>query len=276
MAAVIRAALMDPERIVLNPRPAIAASRREAEAGAARKPPGAAVQNPPQQGAAGGVSTAPALLNADPAAQWAAAAEQAAGNAAGATLSAPAPFDRDAERKAFLRDLERERDTVLEAARVDGLKQGHDEWDERLAALGRLYQSAHEVLDAGIAGNEDVIVEIAFAAACRIVGEAVARHEGALAAVREVTRTILEREKLVVRVSPDDFGMLDQHRAELLAGDDGAQIELVADERVALGGCLVETTGGTVDARLETQFQRLAETLADARRMQGQAEGGIA
>ena len=47
---------------------------------------------------------------------------------------------------------------------------------------------------------------------------------------------------------------------------DTARLELVADERVELGGCLIETDGGTLDGRLETQLKRLRDTLLDAAR----------
>jgi flagellar biosynthesis/type III secretory pathway protein FliH len=42
---------------------------------------------------------------------------------------------------------------------------------------------------------------------------------------------------------------------------------LLSDDRVLLGGCLIETSGGTLDGRLETQMQQLRDTLLAARRM---------
>jgi flagellar biosynthesis/type III secretory pathway protein FliH len=39
----------------------------------------------------------------------------------------------------------------------------------------------------------------------------------------------------------------------------------VADKSIDLGGCVVETDGGTLDARLVTQVDRLRATLLAAR-----------
>jgi flagellar biosynthesis/type III secretory pathway protein FliH len=42
----------------------------------------------------------------------------------------------------------------------------------------------------------------------------------------------------------------------------------VPDERVALGGCLIDSPGGTLDGRLETQLQRLREVLVATRALE--------
>jgi flagellar biosynthesis/type III secretory pathway protein FliH len=65
----------------------------------------------------------------------------------------------------------------------------------------------------------------------------------------------------VLRVSPRDHPVL---QAQF-----GAELDVVADERVAAGGCLIETTGGTLDARLEIQLRRLLDTLTRVREAQG-------
>ncbi len=74
-----------------------------------------------------------------------------------------------------------------------------------------------------------------------------------------------DRERLVVRVSPRDHELLAAEGLKPKNGDAHA-VELLADERVELGGCLIETGGGTLDGRLETQLKRLRDTLLGAAR----------
>ena len=50
----------------------------------------------------------------------------------------------------------------------------------------------------------------------------------------------------------------------------------MADEKVALGGCIVETEGGLLDARIETQIERLRGALLKARAVARPAEGAQA
>jgi flagellar biosynthesis/type III secretory pathway protein FliH len=45
----------------------------------------------------------------------------------------------------------------------------------------------------------------------------------------------------------------------------GAEIELVAREGITRGGCVIRSSEGTIDARIETQFRRMrAGIIGDA------------
>ena len=70
---------------------------------------------------------------------------------------------------------------------------------------------------------------------------------------------------MLVKVAPEDFELLNARRRELLEGGNASGVELVADEQVKLGGCVLEGASGNLDARLETQLQRLRDTLLRAR-----------
>jgi len=191
---------------------------------------------------------------------------------------AAAPFvDPEAAARARAETVAVERRETLERAEQAGYAAGiieaKHEFADQLAALRTLIESLHTVLEADVAGAEDVIVEIAFESVCKILGEAMVKREGVILAVREIVRGMREREPLLLRVAPSDFDILVAHRAQLLQGGDGKTIDFVADERVALGGCFVETSGGTLDGRLETQLQRLVDTLTSARRMPVEGQG---
>ena len=189
---------------------------------------------------------------------------------AGAGVPAPTEAVRLAEQDRILREsIAAERQRVLERAREQGhekgVEQGRAECEAQLQALHQLTGSMRAALADGIAGSEDVIVEIAFEAIGKLLGQALAQREGVQAAVREVIRGVHERERLVVRVSPRDHALLAAEGFKPKNGDAQA-VELLADERVELGGCLIETSGGTLDGRLETQLKRLCDTLAGAAR----------
>lgn len=184
------------------------------------------------------------------------------------------PVVSDAARLAEQERLQREginaeRQRVLERAKEQGyqagVEQGRAEYETQLEAMRQLLGSVHAALTDGINGSEDLIVEIAFEAVGKILGDALAQRDGVQAAVREVIRGVREREHLLVRVSPRDHQLLTSVGV-LPNNGDGHRLELIADERVELGGCLIETSGGTLDGRLETQLQRLRDTLVSAGR----------
>jgi flagellar assembly protein FliH len=167
--------------------------------------------------------------------------------------------------------LEEERRQAREEGYLQGYKQGEAEalklYRERLDALHTLIESSGEAFSREISGLEDVVVGIVFEAVCKIVGTAMVDRDGVPAVVRQVTGRVKDQEKLVLRVSPQDYNVLYQNRDDLFGGGQGIKHELVADDRVMLGGCLIETSGGTIDGRLEIQLQQLRDTLLSARKM---------
>jgi flagellar assembly protein FliH len=64
-----------------------------------------------------------------------------------------------------------------------------------------------------------------------------------------------DQERITIRLSPDDYQMVMANR-QIIPGDEG-RVALVPDNAVKLGGCLVETTTGTVDARIESQLDEV-------------------
>ena len=162
----------------------------------------------------------------------------------------------------------------------EGLRQGRKDGEHRfleaeatrameheapVSALGAILESARTALTRAIDESEDVLVEIAFESVSKILGAALAQQAGVLAVIQQVMQHARERERMVVRVSPKDMTMIEAHRHLLHAATQASSIELVADSRVTLGGCLLETTGGTLDGRLETQMQTLCEVLLRTR-----------
>jgi flagellar assembly protein FliH len=147
-------------------------------------------------------------------------------------------------------------------ARAEHKKHTETQTEAQAQAFAQMLGAARQALDAQIEGLEDVVVEIAFAAVCKLLGESAFTEGGTRGLVREAMRGIAAKERLVMRVSPAD------HRA--LAASAEPRVEVVADERVTLGGCIIETSGGTLDARLEVQLRQLIDTLTRAR--QAQAE----
>jgi flagellar biosynthesis/type III secretory pathway protein FliH len=194
---------------------------------------------------------------------------EATSGAVSKPVAPSSPADYPEYEKRFARELTALRAQALTAAREEGLQQGRQAGKEEcaglLAALQALIASAHAAQVRGIETVADDAAEIALVAVGKILGEGFLSRATAVAAVREAIRHCQGREKLHVRVAPEQFALLDERREEWLEGTVASEVTLVADEQVRYGGCLIESAGGTLDARLETQFQRLRETLRAAR-----------
>ena len=183
---------------------------------------------------------------------------------------APAPAPTYEEYKQRLAgELAQVRQQATDAGREQGLQQGRlaaqAEFQQQLDSLRAVIQSARNAHTRHLEEVADEAGEIVFTAVCKILGDGFTNREGAVATVREAVRRSKERGRLLVRVSPEDFELLSSRRRELLEGAVAGEVDLVADEKVKLGGCLLEGASGSLDARLELQLQRLREVLVRAR-----------
>jgi flagellar assembly protein FliH len=97
-----------------------------------------------------------------------------------------------------------------------------------------------------------------------MLGARAVERDAVAAIVREVVARVKQEEAILVRLHPQDCALL-----RALGADSGKALafraELVADDKVALGGCIVETEGGLLDGRIETQIERLRGALLAAR-----------
>lgn len=186
---------------------------------------------------------------------------------------------RDIENE-FLATQQSERERLFEEARQQGYETGHAEGEaaakqasqDQSSTLESLIAGVREALGRNISAEEDIIVGIAFEAICKIIGTAMYDLEGVRAVVRQVMQSAIDKELLVIRIAPTDYSLVQ----EVLLEDERRYqgIKILQDERVTMGGCLVETESGTLDGRLDTQLQVLRDTLLAAKRWHGESVHG--
>lgn len=128
---------------------------------------------------------------------------------------------------------------------------------DRLKTLAlKIGQSRQQVL----AEAEDSLLEIAFAAICRILGEQGASRDALQRIVQDAVASARDRRQLTVRLHPDDVALL---RLDADAAD--TVVQLSPDAGVMLGGCIVDSGTGSLDARFETQLTLLGAALSAVR-----------
>jgi len=175
--------------------------------------------------------------------------------------SAPAqPEVEPATRQAQLAALERD---AFAKGFAQGERAGLDAAAQRgEAMLARLTQTLDELTalrSQMIHQTERQMVQLALAIARRILHREVTLDQDLLIAMARVALDRLgETAHITVRLNPDDFGVTGAARAEKLTG---GNVEVVADSRIARGGCRVESDLGILDAGVDAQIQELAHAL---------------
>ena len=180
----------------------------------------------------------------------------------------------DQVRRSILTQIKAEADAARELGRQRGLHEGRAAGREEsqqsfaaeLAGIRSIAGKLNDALVSGIGGMEDLAVAIAFEAICKVLGEAAVTLEGVRAQVRQATAHVKNTERVVVRLRPEDLSALREAGAVNSMLPTGKAVSWVADDSIELGGCVVETDGGALDARLETQIERMRAALLAARR----------
>ena len=181
--------------------------------------------------------------------------------ATGATAM-PSPEDTRAAIEAEARAAaERARDEGFAAGRVEALvalEPARSALREAAAALERRVEElAPEA--------ERRAVELAVALAEKILTTAIeAEPELVASVVTGALRRALHHGPLVLEVNPADVELV---RASLdgIGAELGGlpRLDLVGERRIPRGGCVVDTSEGQIDARLETQLARGAAVLRE-------------
>jgi flagellar assembly protein FliH len=86
-------------------------------------------------------------------------------------------------------------------------------------------------------------------------------HREVLAAtLTRALEHVVEQDQIVVRVHPDDLHYATEIKEELgQARGDIKTLTVQGDTSIGRGGCLVESSLGTIDARIEAQFDELEQ-----------------
>ncbi|MCK9193393.1 MAG: FliH/SctL family protein [Nevskia sp.] len=171
--------------------------------------------------------------------------------------------EAEAERRAEARH--RAYDEGFKHGQAEGRVSIEAEWAGKLHGLVSVVEALQGAREDVFRTMEDDIVALAFEAIVRILGPAPVTRLIVEQMVRELFASGDYQDPITVRVSSEDYELLVAEPAIVELEDRRAAIKLVEDARLKLGGCIIETARGALDARIETQLERLRSALLDAR-----------
>ena len=102
---------------------------------------------------------------------------------------------------------------------------------------------------------EPELVRLAIGIAERVLHQQIALDRSVVTEMAKVAiARLVDRESVTVRVNPGDIERMREHRESILSTGDVRNFRVIEDQRVDRGGVVVETDGGTIDARISTQL----------------------
>ena len=188
------------------------------------------------------------------------------------------------EAKADCERMKAEAQQEIQDAKEEAIKQGHQEGyeeglkdgeakirEEMAATIAEGSAQAEKTLRDAKAATRDYVqqaeqdvVRIVMA----VVEKILPQHfidvpQVVLPVVREAISKVKDQKELKIHIAPQDYDLVlmarNEFRGLLTYGD--ATIDLVSDQSMKPGDCLIETPNGTVDARLATQIELVRQAV---------------
>ncbi|MDE8563117.1 flagellar assembly protein FliH [Anoxybacillus rupiensis] len=164
-----------------------------------------------------------------------------------------------------------EKQRLMAAAQQEGYEAGYSQGkNEALHAFQELMNEARNIVQTTnqqfyeqIESSKETILLIGLKVAERILGEKLAEnHDSFLHLVQRAIKEVREQSEVKLYVHPLHYQTLVQQKDELRAiFSQPVDIFIYPDERLAEGGCMIETPFGRIDASVDTQLQQIKQKL---------------
>jgi flagellar assembly protein FliH len=159
--------------------------------------------------------------------------------------------------------LDAVREAAFEEGFAAGVAQAQSQLDGPASALAAAADQLQALRADAATSVEADAVDLALRIAEQALGAAVAVDpELVVEAVRGALRRLVERDRVLILVNPDDLELVRDHASRLVGELGGIEhCEVQAERRVRPGDAIVRTSEGEVDATLETKLARAREVL---------------
>lgn len=162
--------------------------------------------------------------------------------------------------KAEAKDIMAQVQGEMEKSKQEGFVQGQQEGlQQGLEMLQRVKELRQKLFD----DNEREMVKLVFEIAEKIIGREFKDNDKAIMNVIRLAVSDAIGDKIIVHVNPQDYENVKKNEEELLQKvESGKTLVFREDDTVKIGGCVVETDIGTIDAQLDTQLNAIKKALA--------------
>lgn len=181
--------------------------------------------------------------------------------------------DTKQEAKELLEKVRKEGyDDGYKEGKEEGIKDGREKIEDELDAIvketnekaQKTLRDAKELTAEYFIKAEDDIVDIVVMAVEKILPQHfLDKPQVILPVVREAINHVRDQKEIVIHVEPYSYDLVLMARPELrsMLTDGTATVEIISDEALKPGDCVIETPNGGVDARLSTQLGLLKKAV---------------
>jgi flagellar assembly protein FliH len=180
-------------------------------------------------------------------------------------------LEEENEIPGMIRINEDELQKRIQEAFEKGVEEERRQADDDLAgiysALSEAISIVSRLRERIVRESEDDLLSLAFMVAKKIVRQEIKHDRQILVQlVSEALRGFTKQHDIVVSLNPEDYKVITSNKELFLSGiGSDRQITLKSDEATTLGGCVVESSTGVIDARIEAQLDEIYKGLIEER-----------
>jgi flagellar assembly protein FliH len=166
---------------------------------------------------------------------------------------------------------EEELDLRIQEAYARGIEEERKQADEDLAGICSALTAAVSIVsklrERIVKESEEELLKLSFMVAKKIIRQEIKQDRQIMTLlVSEALREFPEQHDIVLCLHPEDYKVISSNKELFLSGvGDERQITLKSDEAMTLGGCVVESSAGIIDARIEAQLDEIYRNLIEER-----------
>lgn len=151
-------------------------------------------------------------------------------------------------------EISKEAEQIREHAKQEGFEEGFKSWAEHITKLEQEIDSVRKEL-------EKTILPVALKAAKKIVGrEVTLSEETVVDIVANSLKAVSQHKKIVIYVNKKEVELLEKHKQQLKGLFEQLEsLSIRERDDIERGGCVIETEGGIINARIENLWKVLEQ-----------------
>ncbi len=145
----------------------------------------------------------------------------------------------------------------------DGYELGEQKGQKVLENLESLFDEMNLLRKDIVRQYEKEILDIIFAVSEKITHIQIGLNDTTVRdTILKAIHYVNEKSTITLRINPEDFNFVEQLRPEIFEQFRTLKSIMVhADTAIERGGCFLETPGGDIDATIETQLEKIAQSM---------------
>lgn len=145
----------------------------------------------------------------------------------------------------------------------EGIRQAENDYSSKIQLAEEVLEKAYKEKKEIIKESEPFVIELSVQMAAKIIQKELETKPDVL--IHMIKQSLLysnERSMISICVSPEDFMFVQNQRDQLLESLEGQiEVKILPEHSIEKGGCVIRTSYGSIDARIDVQLKEIKQAL---------------